>query len=93
MENFGKFVAGIIVVVLVSIMASFVVMKLYGWILVPIYGISTITMGQAYGLGVIISLVKAKVDDEPSKFSDDIIKAVVFYACMLLLGWIASFFV
>lgn len=104
MEIFGKFCFTIILITVSMLIGGFVMMKLYGWILVPIYGINPITVGQAIGLATFIGYtqlgitmnMKSDIDEDKSFiviFITKLITNIFMYGLILLIGWIVSFIV
>lgn len=98
METLGKISYGLIVMAVGSLVNAFVIQKLWTWILMPVLGLTPITMGTAFGLSVVVAFFRAKkTDNKEEDAIEKITKALVwgfinagFY---LLIGWIASMFV
>jgi len=96
MENFGKFMFALLVLVVGSVINSFVIYKLWLWILVPVFALTPLTMGASFGLSVIVSFLKQRVDnkepgaDETDKIVKLLITVIVTAGAYLLFGWIAS---
>jgi hypothetical protein len=100
MEALGKFTAFIIVMILTSILGAYTLSTLWEWILIPIFSIKAITMGQAYGIALVKSYVFAvkPANDtsgktESEKFIENIAWAIVINIFALLFGYIATFFI
>lgn len=97
MENFGKFMFAVFTVTIGMIINSFVIYKLWLWIAVPVFKISPITLGSAFGISVIVSFLTQRTDtkkDENLNNTDKITKLlitnIVIAIVYLFVGWIAS---
>lgn len=103
MEALGKFVVTILIVVANTLIAGYVLMRLYKWIICPIYGLPPITQAEAIGLSFIVSFLLSPVtihmkrNDEDKSFMVKVISsfltALVLYAVALLTGYIISLYI
>lgn len=92
METFGKFMAGLIMIVLSAIIQGFVLSKLWAWFIVGLLSVHQITILQAIGLSMVVGYFRIKYD--PSKKDNDeawdnLIKGFLF---MLLYSAFALLF-
>lgn len=87
----GLFVACLMVVLVWS--EGFVLMKLWSWFACPVFGIRTISVGEAIGLRVMVALFRFK-DSTDNKSSEKMIERglvlISFAWFMLFIGWVAS---
>lgn len=96
MKNKGELIYGLIVIAITIIINSYVLSKLWAWILVPSFGIHEITMGTSFGIVVILTFISVKhksgSDDglDTHKITEELIKSILYAAYSLLLGWIAG---
>ena len=81
--------------------SGFVLTILWGWFVVPAFGLAPLSVPVAIGLSTIIGMyMKVKIDDEAAKTSDEkakevitsIVVAAVKPAWLLLIGWIVTLF-
>lgn len=75
---------------------GWVLMTLWKWIIVPTFGIRTLTTWQAIGLSVVIGVFMMKLpDNDDDSVLETTIRALVYssltYAVALTLGWIVSY--
>lgn len=108
--SFGEkclaFLVGIILVVLMflfimagGIFEAFVVTKLWGWFVVPTFGLPELSIAVAFGIGMLIALVTnhgnfTKIPGETTSMSKLISYLWFRPAVLLLVGWIVvSYFV
>lgn len=98
-------IAGILVFVVVggalltySILANgFVISVLWGWFVVPVFGLPVLGVAQSIGLGVLVALVcpqpaqRKKVEGEKPDGSA-LISALLMPWMALLIGWIVTLF-
>jgi len=98
MENFGKFIATLIIMFCVPIMTGFVFAQLWQWILVPTFELQPLRLIEAIGIMLILGyvLIKVKAKKEPNdEFIDllkGVVKAVVISGLALFYGWIITLF-
>ena len=79
--------------------AGFTVSVLWGWFVVPIFGLPALTVAQAYGLALVIRLAQG-VGGKYEKFQGDSSEAMAVIALgqplicglALLSGWVAKCF-
>ena len=98
METLGKITLFILGLLIASIIGAYTLSTLWEWILVPIFGLSTITMGQAYCISLFKSylfMVKPAPDTrnrtETEKFFENIIWTILMNIFALFFGWIGTF--
>jgi hypothetical protein len=74
---------------------------LWGWIVAPVFALAPLTIGQSYGLAVVVGFFLAgvaKKEIDPVKSVSDMVllvvsKSIARSVTFLLLGFVASFFV
>jgi len=102
MENLGKAFYALIVLVVGVLASSYVLLKLWGWIITPTFGVEELTIAQAFGLSVVVGYLKfgKKVKDkseEHDNFTSILSKALgrilLSSSLFLLIGWVASLFI
>lgn len=99
MENFGKFVTIVLAMIIGPIVYGFVILKLWGWFIVPIFEVEPLRLVEAIGLMFIINYIRAKRDKEADKykfweqFANNILFLFLMSGFALLSGWIVSLFI
>ena len=97
MENFGKFMTVLLTMIISAICAGFVLMQLWSWIIVPIFGFQLLSLSHSVGLSFFINFVLKGKSKEPDgdfwkSFVKNIINSLTIWVLSLLIGWIISFF-
>jgi hypothetical protein len=96
MENFGKFMAGLLVLIINPIISGFVVLKLWLWFVVPIFGAQPLRLVESIGLIFLISYVFYKYqkpsDGFWSEFGNRVFSLIFMAAFVLFSGWIIQLF-
>jgi len=97
MEQFGKFILGLILVVVSVIFGGFVLSKLWDWFMVYAFALPSISIPVALGISMTVTLItgakESKDDMETCRdFFEKIIKIVARQAMFLLMGWIVYLF-
>ena len=97
MENFGKFMAVVIALILSPIIGGFVVVKLWAWYVVPIFETNPLRLVEAIGLMLLVQYVSYKhVKPESDEFWESFLEklgAVIFMAAFVLFsGWLVHLF-
>lgn len=71
---------------------GFVVMKLWGWHVVPVFGMPALTWNHSVGCGIVLAMFRAdgKSDGEQEDAVHWFMKHVVAYGILLLVGWLAA---
>ena len=90
MDKLGKFVLGLIT----SAVVSFVIMKMWGWFIVPL-GILSIGFFHAWGLKLIASAFTMDVpknEDEFGEYNAVYMNVMAIFMSVILLGfgWVAK---
>lgn len=99
MENFGKFMTIVLVMIITPIIKGFVFSKLWFWFIVPTFQIQPLRIVEAIGIMFLISFVNAKIDKEANKdtfwkrFSISIAFTILMAAVTLLFGWVVKLFI
>lgn len=93
--------AGAIISILSSpfiyVWRGYVLTILWGWFIVPTFGIKAITIPQAIGLSLIVSFLTYQAsksvfadEEEPKKSILQVILSFIIPATCLLIGWIVN---
>lgn len=104
METIGKLTLTLVLLALSTLLSGFVLMKLYGWFVVPLYNLSPITWIQAYGLSLVASFLLLGITANMKNDADEVKSATMYvvikfftslisYATFLLIGYIAHLFI
>lgn len=99
MENFGKFITIVLVMIITPIIKGFVFSKIWLWFIVPTFQIQPLRVVEAIGIMFLISFVNAKIDKETNKdtfwknLSISIAFTVLTAAVTLLFGWVVKLFI
>lgn len=93
----GAFVGLVLMVAGLTILNAFVLIKLWGWFIVPFFGLPPLIIPVAIGIAMIVSFLAipintAKAEDDPAVKKGHIISGIVRPFVILLLGWIVSSF-
>jgi len=84
-----------VTVIVSSLWSGFVLTKLWGWFIVPVFNAPYLTIPQAIGLTIIITMLWSRSwsDSEDGDKSIELaVKAILAPAFSLLFGWIVSLF-
>jgi MFS family permease len=98
MENFGKFMAVLLGMIISPIISGFVVVKLWAWFIVPIFEANPIRIVEAIGIMALIYYIRSKRDKnaKADEFWDNYKENIAFVIFMsgyaLLFGWIVHLF-
>lgn len=98
MESIGKLTVSVMILAFAGVVNSYVIYKLWGWVLTASFGIASIDMATAFGLSIIILLphrhaYRKHPEDDRSfgrKTQDEIIYVIVRGCFFLFFGFIAS---
>lgn len=100
MQYIGKFFTTIIIVVISTLYGGWVLSKLWNWLLVPIYGIKTISVIEAIATATVIGFfllgatLNKKDDTETEEFIPYLVGRflviIITYSLYLLSGYILS---
>jgi hypothetical protein len=94
METFGKLVLALIGMVISTTFRGFVLSILWGWFMVPIFNVPTLSIAPAIGLSLIVGFLTVSLPNENSEnsFSYAIIYSLGFSAFSLLIGYVVTLF-
>lgn len=98
METFGKFMTVVLALIAAPIINGFVVMKLWGWFVVPTFEIHQLRLVEVIGLLFIVNFIiigykKTDPEEKPwEEFAKRIIFLIFAAAFMLFSGWLVSKF-
>lgn len=80
-----------ILVVLLGLFDGWVLSKLWNWFVVPIFGLKVLTVLEAWGLGLLIGIVKYSSSDKPPKGGQELSIAfgskIATFLLILLIGY------
>lgn len=99
MENFGKFMAIVLAMIISPIINGFVIVKLWSWFIVPTFEIQSISIVEAIGLMFLVNYLKTNVEEKNEgndfwgKFAYRIAFVVGMSCFALLSGWIVQMFI
>lgn len=95
MENFGKFVVASLVITLCLFTDAFVFMKLWGWLIVPIFSLPLLSIVEALGISFFFAHIKLKYikheEFDNGKFIDNLKSVLLLIVAgwvLLLFGWV-----
>jgi len=70
---------------------GFVVMRLWGWHVVPVFGWPPLRLGHAVGLHTLFGILKMRSSpDDGKSLAHTFTVALAAYAIALLTGWLAT---
>ena len=97
MEQFGKFILGLVLTVVAIIFNGFVISTLWEWFIVHTFDLPSISIPIAIGVGIILTLMTGakKSQKEVKTFKDyfyRIIESMTVNAFALFVGWIVFLF-
>jgi len=96
MENFGKFMIIIIVMIVTPLINGFVVMKLWNWFIIPIFSLQPLKLIEAIGFTIILAFITAKPskNNKEEDFWDKLFESVLYTILLglftLILGYVVS---
>jgi 3-methyladenine DNA glycosylase AlkD len=100
MEIIGKFVSGLVLFLIGVCINSFVLVKLWNWIITPLFGLDELVMGTAFALIVITAFFKPvnlNEDKEGLELLEKLLKRVSFVIMKAIIflgmGWLATNFI
>jgi len=91
MENFGKFCAGLLMLILAVIIGGFVFMKFWSWFIVPTFALPALSFLQSVGISWFVSYIKSsgkKSEYDMKELPQLFLIQTVYTATILLIGWI-----
>jgi hypothetical protein len=92
MDTLGKFVAAIVMIIIGLLVGGFILMMTWSWFIVPVFPtLPVLTLGQAIGIDVFISLLTAKMDDKDRDFEEmfeKFAKGLFYSAVLLFVAWL-----
>jgi high-affinity Fe2+/Pb2+ permease len=76
-----------------SIWRGFALSILWGWFIVPVFGLPALSIPFAIGLSLVVGFLTDHVDDKDGDWSAAVYKAAIGPAVALLIGWIVTKFI
>ena len=93
MEAFLKFIGTLGFVFLSAILQGFVLVKLWGWFVVPQFGLAALSIPVALGLTLIISYLTSHYHGEDRRETSEKFGAAISKPLFaLFIGWVYTFF-
>lgn len=94
METFGKIITYFLVGILAVILGGFVFTQLWGWFVVPVFGLTQLTIVQAIGLTMVtrMATIIQIPDADDIDFTEEMIKVLSYYLTALGIGWVIQLF-
>lgn len=96
----GGFAALLLSFIWVAAWSGFTLSVLWGWFVVPFFGVPTLSVAQAYGMALVVRAAKGldtRSEKNPGSFGVVLGKAFVLAPLIsgfsLLFGWVAKSFV
>ena len=96
MEKFGKFTFGLITYIAHILINGFMIMKFWGWFIVPVFQVQYLHFSGCIGLGVFVIIFKTHKREPEKKFKElveDTFYYTTFDVILLLVGWIVYLFI
>ena len=96
MENFGKFITFILIMVASALIHGAVLVQLWEWFIVPTFNMSPLLLVQSMGIVLTINYVKRHKPKTPENFWKEVVENMIFIVIsavmVLTLGWITNQF-
>ncbi len=96
MENLGKFVTIVSMMIISPLVNGYVFTKYWVWFIVPAFEIQPIRLIEAIGIILLINFVRAERTKNVDSFWKDFTESVIFIFLIagfaLLSGWIVTLF-
>ena len=98
MENFGKFMAVVLAMIVGPIIKGFVFSKLWLWFIVPIFQIQPLRVVEAIGIMLLFNFISVKIskksveDDFWEVYRLYVVSSIIVSVFALLFGWIIKLF-
>ena len=99
MENFGKFMAIVLSIIVGPIIKGFVFSKLWLWFLAPTFQIQPLRVIEAIGIMLLLRFLtfkpnrKAKEGDFWEVYATYVVSTILISGSALLFGWIVTLFI
>jgi len=91
-EETADALIGLAMVPVTIVFGGFVLMRLWAWHIVPVFGLPSLTLGHAIGVDLVVVLLRGihsnKKDDDRSA-STAAFTSLFVHAIFLLVGWLA----
>ena len=95
----GLIVSFVVLIVISAIMNGWALSILWSWFVVPVFNVAKLSIPQAIGIGMVVSMLLNKYSSE-SKKSEDLLESLftagftsIFGPLMVLfIGWIVTLF-
>jgi len=89
METFGKFMLGVIMIIIGTIVSGFMLFKLWAWFVVPVFEfLPQMTFSQSVGLSLFLSIIFFR--NTQTKTEQDFAEIVGIFLSTLLI-WVLLF--
>jgi hypothetical protein len=97
MESIGKIFTGLVMIVVATIIAGFMLFKLWVWFIIPVFpSLPTLTFAQAVGITVFLTVIFGKRNTKDRDY-DEIVESffneLIYTALVFLFAWIVYLFI
>jgi len=98
MKALGYVTATVIVMIFAALWSGYALSLLWGWFMVPLFGLPALTINSAIGIGMIVSYMSknGSTTNDDTSFTDKLIKAFAEAAAKPLFaiafGWTVHLF-
>lgn len=95
---FGLLAFGAVNTVIGAIIDGYVLVKLWSWFAVPVFGVPQISLAPAIGIGILVSfLTHQNIPSQKDREISEVIGAalgetILYPAVVLFVGWVVSQF-
>lgn len=96
MKNFGIIMYMLLTIIVGMFIGGFIISKLWGWFIVPTFGLNYLTILQAIGISLFVSLFKtqkkSKKEFDIMNYTEQFFQVLVYSGLILFISWIVSMF-
>lgn len=96
MNNFMKFIGGLVVLVAAVVFSGYALSILWGWFIVALFGLPALGISQAMGVSLVVSYMTHQVPPKTEKersFGEEMLLAILKPLFALGVGWIILQFI
>lgn len=92
MEDFGKLCAGVLLFIGAPLISGFIIMKIWGWHIAPVFDLPVLDLLQATGISIFVVALKGLKKSEDKRpmpeFINHMLYLVLMQFVLLFMGWI-----